>query len=120
VASLKLVGGLPAVRATAGDGVRELQGWYAVDLASAGTRFVPDAVTWSRSLPDKLDPTLRFRPPARLRALALAGQTFENTPAGTAEYPLPGLEGAIGNAVWDRFSLTLDLRRRRLVLEPPP
>jgi hypothetical protein len=118
--AMRMVGAIPAVAANASDPDRELAGLFAVDLASAGTRFVPDRITWSRPLPDGLDPTLRFRPPARLRALVVAKQRFEDTPAGTAEYPLPGLDGAIGNAVWDHFRVTLDIRRRRLTLEPSP
>ena len=112
------VGGVPAIAATASDGTRRRRGLYAVDTASLGVRLAPADTSFSRPLAEGVDPTLRFRPPARLKALTFGGRIVSDLPAGTLEYPLPGLKGAIGVAVWSRYSLTMDTREGWLDLAP--
>ncbi len=108
-----------AVTATAGDGTRTRRGLFAVDTASMGTRFSPAEIRFSPPLSPKIDPTWRFKLPARIRALELDGQLFENTPAGALPKPPPTLTGAIGLAVWSRYRLRLDGRAGWLELAPP-
>ena len=117
---LRTIGGLPAVAATAFDGTRTRRGSYAVDTASVGVRLAPADTSFSRPLADGVDPTLRFRPPARLRGLSFGDQVAVGAPAGLLEYNLPGLKGAIGTAVLSRSRLTLDLKRGWLDLTPSP
>jgi hypothetical protein len=111
-----MVAGVPAVTAEVSDGTAVRRGLFAVDTASAGVRLDPTEAAFSRPLADGVDPALRFRPPARLAALAVAGEVFTQTPAGLLEAPAPPLAGAIGDAVWSRFRMRLDLARRRLDL----
>jgi len=112
------VAGVPAVAAAISDGVSSRAGLFAIDTASAGTRVA--GATLSRVPPAGVDPADRETPPARLRALSVAGRLFEQTPAGLATDAPPGLDGAIGNAVWSRFHLRVELKRGRLELGPAP
>lgn len=113
------VAGVPAIEATAFDGAGARAGRFAVDTASAGLRFDPEETSFSRPLAPGVDPTLRFRPPARLRGLSLGGEAYSNTPAGLMETATPGLAGAIGDAVWSRHHVRLDLRGGWIELSPP-
>ncbi|MBS0408542.1 MAG: hypothetical protein JSR86_01395 [Proteobacteria bacterium] len=106
--ALREADGAAAIAATAGDGTRVRRGLYAVDTASMGTRFSPDDTSFSPPLPSKVDPTWRFKLPARIRVLEVDGLLFEKTPAGLLPKAPTGLSGAIGLAVWSRRSLTLD------------
>jgi len=112
------VAGTPAVAAAISDGVESRQGWFAVDTASQGTRVA--GANLSRPLPKDVDSAARPTPPARLRALSLGSQLFEQTPAGLMKDAPPGLDGAIGDAVWSRYRLRLDLRDGWLELAPAP
>ncbi len=85
------VAGTPAIRAAIAD--REgtsLAGQFAIDTAAAGSR-IADA-HFTRPLPSGADPASPVQPPARLRALSVAGDLFEDTPAGVLS--APGLAGA--------------------------
>ena len=117
--ALREIDGAAAVTATAGDGTRTRRGAFAVDTASMGTRFSPAEISFSPPLSPKVDPTWRFKLPARIRALELDGQLFENTPAGALPKAPPTLTGAIGLAVWSRYRLRLDGRAGWLELAPP-
>ncbi len=109
------VAGVPAVEAAISDGAVSRKGLFAIDTASAGTRIAGAAL--SRPPPAGVDPADRDTPPARLRALSLAGALFEQTPAGLSPDAPPGLEGAIGNAAWSRFHLRLAIGRGWLKLK---
>jgi hypothetical protein len=111
------VADVPAVEATAFDGVRTRRGLFAIDTASAGVRMNPEETSFSRPLPEGVDPTLRHRPPARLAALSFAGRVFPRTPAGLLETPTPGLTGAIGDVVWSHYRMRLNLKAGWLELE---
>jgi hypothetical protein len=115
---LRAIGGVPAVAATAFDGTRARPGLFAVDTASLGVRLVAAETSFSRPLADPVDPTLRFRPPGRLRGLSFGDQVVAAAPAGLLEYDLPGLKGAIGTAVLSRYRITFDLKRGWLDLTP--
>jgi hypothetical protein len=117
---LRRVAGVPAVDATAFDGVRVRRGRFAVDTASAGVRLNSAETSFSRPLPEGVDPTLRHRPPARLAAVSLADRVFARTPAGLMEQTPPGLAGAIGDAVWSRYRMRLNLKAGWLELTPAP
>ena len=114
------VAGVPAVRAEVSDGTRARRGLFAVDTASLGVRLDPTETRFSRDLADGVDPTLRHRPPARLAVLTLGASDIPLTPAGLLEAPSPPLAGAIGDAVWSRYRMRLDLRRGWLDLAPAP
>lgn len=107
--------GVPAVEAAISDGAVSRKGLFAIDTASAGTRVA--GATLSRSPPAGVDPADRETPPARLRAVSLAGLLFEQTPAGLAPDAPRGLDGAIGIAAWSRFHLRLAIGRGWLDLK---
>lgn len=113
------IDGAAAVTATAGDGTRTRKGYYAVDTASMGTRFSPAETSFSPPLRRKIDPTWRFKLPARIRVLELDGLLFEQTPAGLLPKPPQALSGAIGLAVWSRYRLRMDGREGWLELSAP-
>ena len=110
------VAGVPAVEAAISDGAVSRQGLFAIDTASAGTRVSGGRL--SRAPPTGVDPTDRDTPPARLRALSLAGLLFEQTPAGLASDAPPAPDGAIGNSVWSRFHVRLAIGRGWLEVSP--
>ncbi|HEX7760048.1 MAG TPA: hypothetical protein VF459_11120 [Caulobacteraceae bacterium] len=116
---LREIDGAAAVTATAGDGARTRKGFFAVDTASMGTRFSPAETSFSPPLPRKIDPTWRFKLPARIRVLELDGLLFEQTPAGLLPKPAQALSGAIGLAVWSRYRLRMDGREGWLELAAP-
>jgi hypothetical protein len=108
---LRRIAGVPAVRAAISDGVTSRAGWFAIDTGSLGT-LVADARLTRTPPPDAPDP------PARLRALSLAGALYEQTPAGLAPDAAPGLAGSIGQAVWSHYRMRLDIARGWLELAP--
>ncbi|MEO8927211.1 MAG: hypothetical protein ABI306_08610 [Caulobacteraceae bacterium] len=115
---VQVVAGVPAIAAAISDGPTSRAGLFAIDTASAGIRIADASL--SRPPPVGIDPAGREAPPARLRALSLGGLLFERTPAGLMAQAPPGLAGAIGDAVWRRFHLRLDLKNRRVDLTPVP
>ena len=116
--SLRQVGGAPAVRAGISDGAESRFGWFAIDTASEGVRVAGAKLT--RAPPDGADAGSRTSPPARLRALSLGGRLFEETPAGLMAPAPPGLDGAVGLAVWRPYHLRLDTARGWMDLAPSP
>jgi len=114
---LQMVGGAPAAAASVSDGHAIATGLFAIDTDSLGVRLSGAAARLSRA-PAGVDAGSRDRPPARLAALSLADEIFEDTPAGIDPQAPAGLLGGIGTAVWSRWDLRLDLRRRRLLLAP--
>ncbi len=117
--ALRQIDGAAAVSAVASDGTRSRGGFFSVDTASMGSRFSPADTSFSPPLAHRIDPTWRFKLPARIRAITLGGLLFENTPAGVTPAPPATLSGAIGLAVWSRYRMTLDGRRGWLDLAPP-
>ena len=115
---LKIVDGRPTVTATASDGSRKRKGAFALETGGAGVRLSAQAAALSRPPPAGADPASRSRPPARLRGLILAGAGMENLPAGLDPAAPPGLLGDIGETVWSRYAMRIDLRRQRLELKP--
>jgi hypothetical protein len=104
----RLVAGTPTVFAAISDGVTARTGWFSVDTASTGAR-IADA-GFSRPLPKAADANDRARPPGRLRAVSVAGQLLEQTPAGVMAPAAPGLAGSLGTWVWARVHLHIDGR----------
>jgi hypothetical protein len=117
VASLPVrwVGGVPAVQASICDNHRCESGFFAIDTASQGVRL--SGAELSRR-PAGVDAASRSDPPARLRALSVGDQLFEQTPAGLMDPNPPGLAGTIGDAIWSQYHLILDARNGRLELAP--
>jgi hypothetical protein len=113
---VRTISKVPTVTAAISDGVTSAQGPFAIDTASAATRIA--AASLSRPPSAGADPASRDTPPARLRAISLAGRLFEHTPAGLMADAPPGLSGAIGDGVWSRFHMRLMLRRGWLELAP--
>ena len=115
---IRRMAGAPAAPAGVSDGAESRRGWFAIDTGSQGARIARAALT--RAPLQGVDPESRFQAPAQLRALSIGGSLFEHSSAGLMPDPPPGLDGAIGLAVWSRFHLRLDLRHGWLDLAPSP
>jgi hypothetical protein len=116
---LRLVGGVPSVRATVGDGVSTLAGWFALDTGTAGVRISGNLAHLARA-PAAGDPGSRLAPPGRLASLRLGAASFAALPAAIEPQPTPGLDGTIGTAVWSHYVVRMDFRRMRLFISPSP
>jgi hypothetical protein len=114
---VRTIEGVPTVAAAISDGVTSAKGWFAIDTASAGTRIARASL--SRPPPAGVDPASRQDPPARLRAISLAGRLFEQSPSGLSPDASRDLAGSIGGAVWSRLHMRLMLRRGWLEVTPP-
>ncbi len=115
--TIRWLGGTPAVAAAIADrGGTARAGLFSIDTAAAGSRIA--GAGFSRPLPAGSDPASPTAPPARLRALSLAGRLMENTPAGLLTDPPPNLAGALGLAIWTRYDLRLDLADGWVALSP--
>jgi hypothetical protein len=113
---LRWVGGVPTLQAAIADGVSTRAGRFAVDTASAGMRIAAREATLSRAPAPGVDAASRSHPPARLRALSFGGVLAQNLAAGVdADIP-EGVLGGVGDGVWDRYVMRVDLRRGRLEL----
>lgn len=110
------VDGVPTVGAAISDDRSARQGAFAVDWSSKASVRVRDGVV--RPAVAGLDPSLRNRAPARLRALSLDGALYEEQSAALAPGLAPALAGAIGTDFWSRWRIRLDLARDRLLLAP--
>jgi hypothetical protein len=115
---VRMIGGVPTVRASITDGRVGLEGAFAIDTGALGLR-VSDAVGSLSRTPKGVDPASRDRPPAHLAALGLDGEVLRSVPAGIEPKAPAGLLGGVGEAVWSRYALRLDLRRGVLELAPP-
>jgi len=110
--------GVPTIAASISDGRTALEGRFAIDTGSGGVRVAAGAARLSRA-PMGIDAASRQQPPARLSALGLGGDVIRNTAAGLASDAPAGVLGDIGDDVWARYALRLDLRAGRLQLAQP-
>jgi hypothetical protein len=116
LARLRLVwrDGIPLVPAAASDGLRAAAGLFAIGTGlPVGVQMSPTAARMEGAPPGAKALT------APLRALSLGDLLVENPLAAVADPPTPGALGAIGEPVWTRYALTLDLVRNRLTLSKP-
>jgi hypothetical protein len=98
------------------DGAASRRGWFAIDTGSPAVQVVE--ARYTRPPPKASAAADLLDPPARLRALSLAGTLFEQSPAGVAPGPSEGLDGAIGESIWSRYHLRLNMREGWLDLAP--
>jgi hypothetical protein len=113
---LETVGGVPAVRAAVSDDRQARAGLFAVDWSSrAAVRLARASL---RPTVAGIDPARRDQAPARLRALSLDGQLYEEPSAALAVDLDPGLAGTLGVDVWSRWTIRLDIAGGRLTLLP--
>lgn len=109
-------GGVPTVAAAVSDDRRARRGLFAVDFSSrAAVRLTAAGF----SPPSKTaEGAPRGVAPARLRALSLDGDLYEEQSAALAPDLDPVLSGALGTDLWSRWRIRLDIRRGRLILSP--
>lgn len=113
---LQLVAGTPAIRAAISDDRRARAGLFAIDWSSRAAVRLANA---GLSPPAKgLEPTPRMLAPARLRALSVAGDLYEQPTAAIAEGLDPTLAGTLGVEFWSRWRLRLDIAHGELLLKP--
>lgn len=116
VLRLETAGGVPAVRAAIADDRQARAGLFAIDWSS---RAMVRAARATLGPPvEGLDPTRRDQAPARLRALSVDGQLYEEPSAALATDLDPTLAGTLGVDFWSRWSLRLDIGGGRLTLIP--
>ncbi len=109
--AVTMASGRPLVAARITDGARIRSGLFALDTAEWPTTLFGDRL--SRAGPAAAPP------PARLRAMTLAGRLFEQVPAVVAAAPDVGVaRGALGLSVLSRWSLRLDMSHGWLDLSP--
>jgi len=111
---VRMIAGAPTVTAAISDNRQARRGLFAVDWSSKAAVRVTDAEL--RPLQADLDPTLRNRAPARLRALSLGGRLYEQPSAAIAAGLDPSLSGALGTDLWSRWRVRLDIAHGRLWL----
>lgn len=116
---LRLLDGVPTVRAEVSDGKLIQQGRFAIETGGAGVRLAPRAAALSRT-PAGVDPDSRTDPPARLKSVTLAGDELDTLPSALDPDAPPDRLGDLGNAVWARYAVRVDLRRKLLELGPAP
>jgi hypothetical protein len=114
--TLLRIGGVPAVAAAISDDRTARSGAFAVDWSSRAAVRVSGASVSPVS--DGLDPTIRSRAPARLRALSVDGRLYEEQSAAVASGLDPALAGTLGVDFWSLWRVRLDIGRGRLYLTP--
>ena len=113
---LRWTGAVPTLQAALADGATARAGRFAIDTASAGMRISAREASLSRTPAPGVDAASRSHPPARLRALSFGGVLAQNLAAGVdADIP-DGVLGGVGDGVWDRYVMRVDLRRGWLEL----
>jgi hypothetical protein len=110
---LSFVDGLPTVLAAVSDDRRARQGPFAIDWSSrAAVRLTGGTFNRPREIPP------RSVAPARLRALSIDGDLYEEVSAALAPDIDPSIAGALGVDLWSRWRLRLDMTGGRLWLSP--
>lgn len=110
------VDGVPVIEAAIADDHAARRGVFAIDWSAKAAVRVRDGAV--RPAVAGLDPTLVNRAPARLRALSLDGDLYEEQSAALAPALPPDLAGALGTDFWSRWRIRLDLAHGRLLLAP--
>lgn len=114
VLAMRLSGGVPVVAGAVADGPRTaVGGFVAATGLDAPVRLDEALAGVPGAKAEDLAPYGARR--ARLRALSLAGELFENLPAGLTP-PVDGAIGAVGAPVLARWRLRFDFSRGRLSL----
>ena len=106
--AVRETGGVPAINASISDGLTSRAGLFAIDTARAPSRIAAA----------RLSRPARSGAAVRLRALGLANEIFEQTPAELAPDTSGGVQDSIGTAAWSRWRIRLDLKRGWLDLAP--
>lgn len=110
------IGGLPAVAATVTDNRMGGVGLFAIDTGSAAMVRLSDRL--AVAVPPLSDTADRTQARAFIAALSFAGVVSPRATAGLVTGLDPALSGAIGNGIWVRWRLRLDLETNRLILVP--
>ena len=106
--------GAPTIEAAVADDRHAVRG--AFRIATGGgvpVRLSPTVAAYRGALPDAKGLS------APLRALSIGPLLVENPLGAIAETAEPGIAGEIGEPVWSRYGLRLDLHRGRLELLDP-
>ncbi len=117
--SLKLttLDGAPLVTAEITDGTSARAGLFALETGGAGVRLSPRIAALSRTKKG-IDPNSRTDPPAWLRGVSIAGDGWSDLPSALDPDAPPDRLGDLGLAVWRRYAVRIDLKRRFLELKP--
>jgi hypothetical protein len=113
---LTLTNGALTVPAAVTDGSRVRAGQFALDLSARAALRLPDAAP-ARAVKSDLAP--RNAAKGRLRALSFSDHLVEQPSVSLAPDLDPALAGAVGNGVWSRYRLRIDLSRAKLSLARP-
>ncbi len=110
------IGGLPTVAASVTDNRMGGVGLFAIDTGSAAMVRLSDRL--AVAVPPLSDTADRTQARAFIAALSFAGVVTPHATAGLASGLDPVISGAIGNGVWVRWRMRLDLKVGRLTLVP--
>ncbi len=113
---LALTNGALTLSAAVTDGSHVRVGRFALDLSAGAALRLPGA---GPEHPTKTDLAPRSSARGRIRALSFAGQLVEEPSVSLTSDLDPALAGAIGNGVWSRYRLRIDLGRAKLSLARP-
>ncbi|MDQ0466035.1 hypothetical protein QO010_003828 [Caulobacter ginsengisoli] len=113
---LSLTDGALTLPAAVTDGRRVRVGRFALDLSAGAALRLSQA---GPALPTKIDLAARNVGKGRIRALSFADRLVEQPSVSLAPDLDPALAGAIGNGVWSRYRLRIDLGRAKLSLARP-
>lgn len=113
---LSLTNGALTVPAAVTDGRHVRIGQFALDLSAEAALRLPGAAP-VRTVKSDLAP--RNTAKGRLRALSFNDHLVEQPSVSLAPDLDPALAGAVGNGVWSRYRLRIDLGRAKLSLARP-
>ena len=114
---MRAAGVLPVISASVADGPRTAMGGLVVSTGLDSAVRLDEALAGVPGA--KADDVAPYGPRrARLRALSIAGELFENVPSGLRPH-LEGAVGAVGAPMLARWRLRLDFPRGRLFLRRP-
>ena len=113
---LSLTNGALTFPATVTDGAHVRTGRFALDLSAKAALRLSGAAP---ARPVKSDLAPRNSARGRLRALSFSDHLFEQPSVSLAPDLDPTLAGAVGNEVWSRYRLRIDLGRAKLSLARP-
>jgi hypothetical protein len=114
---LMTLDGAPLVAAAVTDGTTTRSGLFALETGGAGVRLSPRIGALSRTRKG-IDPNSRTDPPARLHGVRFAGDDWSNLPSALDPDAPADRLGDIGLAVWRRYAVRFDFKRRLLELKP--
>jgi hypothetical protein len=119
VMAVLMVGGAPSVAASVTDNRMGGVGLFAIDMGSVAMVRLSDRLAVAVPPLEGDAAADRAHAPAYIAALSFNGEVLPRASSGLVTGLDPALSGAIGNGVWSRWRMRLDLKVGTLTLAPP-